>query len=319
MAIAFVATNGKVGVNNATQTYTFTTTRQINAGEHVVVIVGVRWSSGPPATAVSVGSLSLTRDVQSGGLNYMEVWSAPVVSNIASGSTVTVTLTSATSGDKSAISFSLSGVATSSYLRASATNPNASGANGTTGTTDTTPQVGDMAIGGILVQTSTGTFNSGGTATLIDTAQAFTQGITTVAEYLALTSAGATSLSFTNPSNNYSAGIGIYKPAGGGTPAIVPAAINATSAMTAAVQRLRPIPGATVNATSAMTASVQRLRPLPVAAVTSTSNVTAALSKIGAKPLVPAAITATSPVTATLTGGTGATPTPLRSLVGHGL
>lgn len=93
-----------------------------------------------------------------------------------------------------------------------------------------------------------------------------------------------------------------FKAAGGGsTQNITPdTGIAATSNMTAAIQRLRPIPGATANATSAVTASVVRLRPLAGAVINATSTVTATLTRIGNKPLSVATINATSALSSSL-------------------
>jgi len=93
---------------------------------------------------------------------------------------------------------------------------------------------------------------------------------------------------------------------GGGPQAIVPGAINATSAVTASVVRLRPITPAGINATSAMSASVGRLRPIVPASVNATSAVTASISR--ARPVVPAAISSTSAVTAAIVARRAVTP-----------
>lgn len=102
----------------------------------------------------------------------------------------------------------------------------------------------------------------------------------------------------------------------GGTKAIVPAAINATSSMTASVTKLAAVKPAAVNATSAVTAAAVKLAAIRPAGIASTSTVTGAVVKLAA--VGGAAIMATSDITATVTGGSGSAYTPRMGLLGVG-
>lgn len=96
--------------------------------------------------------------------------------------------------------------------------------------------------------------------------------------------------------------------ASGTTQAITPdTGINATSTVTGAIQRLRPLPVAAINATSNVSGGIQRLRPIPASAINSTSTVAASVQFL--RRVTPASLIATSNLTATITGGTGGTQT----------
>lgn len=87
--------------------------------------------------------------------------------------------------------------------------------------------------------------------------------------------------------------------AGGSNQAVVPAAVNATSAVTASAQRLAAITPAAVTSSSPVTASLTALKQLH-AAVAATSTVTAAATRIAS--LQVAAVNATSSVGAAISG-----------------
>jgi hypothetical protein len=86
---------------------------------------------------------------------------------------------------------------------------------------------------------------------------------------------------------------------GSTTKAIVPAGINATSTLTAAVVRIRQV-SPTLSSTSTVTASVVRIRPIG-AAISSTSAVTATVNRLAV--ISGASISSTSTVTASVTIG----------------
>lgn len=95
-------------------------------------------------------------------------------------------------------------------------------------------------------------------------------------------------------------------PPAAGAPLVIPAAIVATSDVTATVVRLRPVTPAAITATSAVTATVVRTRPVTPAGITATSDVTATVSR--ARPVVPAGIVATSNVSASVSRGKSVSP-----------
>lgn len=202
MAAGYVGSLGGAVGSAFSNTLTFTTARAVVAGEHVVVIV----RSVPNVNSVSVGSLSLGQDVDLGLFSY---WSAQATGAIASGSTVTVTLAAETAGgNKEAIGDVLSGIATSSYFRASAAFGTAFGTSGNVGTTDTTPQIGDVSLSTVSTATAK-TFSAAGGTTIATTLSARVSG------YEVLTASGATGgVDFTwTGGEDYIGAIGVYIPA----------------------------------------------------------------------------------------------------------
>lgn len=114
MAITYIGQNATpAGVDTAASTLTLTTTRTIEAGEHVVVIAGCG-GGGATAASVSVGSLSLALDLTSIVDIAIDVWSARATAQIASGATITITWGSPPT-NRMGICFSLGGVVASGY------------------------------------------------------------------------------------------------------------------------------------------------------------------------------------------------------------
>ncbi len=144
---AYAGLNG-IGVVDGTQsTLTYSTTRPIVAGEHVVVLTGNNGGS-VNTTSISVGALSLALD--KAGLNtfsHVELWSARATSNIAVGSTVTVTLPSPVSICIHAICLSFTGIKSSGYLGPTANN-SAATADQHSGTTSATTDTVGVAVAG---------------------------------------------------------------------------------------------------------------------------------------------------------------------------
>ena len=146
----FLALNGTGTSVAFGNTLTFTTSRTINAGEHVVVATGASYNfntTGYAITAISVGALTLGRDqgFPVAGNNWdAEVWSAHASSSIASGATVTVTLASSQGSDRSAMCFSLQNIAASSYV-------DSSGTNSGSGTSQTVATTGEATADGLAV------------------------------------------------------------------------------------------------------------------------------------------------------------------------
>lgn len=88
----FIASNGSGTHDTSAASWTFTTTRAIQAGERVVVVYGYATGGSSGSNSVTVGSLTLTRDKNDVSSRAVEIWSANATALIASGSTVTITL-----------------------------------------------------------------------------------------------------------------------------------------------------------------------------------------------------------------------------------
>lgn len=210
-AAAYAGLNG-IGVSNAGgATLTFTTTRGIQAGEHVCVAVGCSGGGGA-ATAVSVGALSLTRDVAAPTTyRVAEQWSARATADIASGSTITVTVPGT---NKLAICFSLGSVAAASYLDVSATNEAASSSSPVSGTTAATALANSIAIGVCAWSHQSDPATPGGTYVEIGEINDGVGGSSLQAQYNLLPLTGAEQSAWTTSSpHSYCALVQVYKPA----------------------------------------------------------------------------------------------------------
>ena len=218
MAITYQGTfGGGEKAGSFDDTLSWTTTRAIAAGEHAVVIV----ASSIAVASITVGALSLSSDFVGGAINF---WSAHAASGIASGSTVTVTL-SGPHDDKAAVGEGFSGIATSSYLGATASD-GAYGSTVASGTTDATPASGDLGLAAAHVTgdstTSISSVDSGYTLGGNDGTNPWGLGDAIgamQAAYKVLASSGATSANFTLTTGvDHEGAIAIYKAAAGGTP-----------------------------------------------------------------------------------------------------
>lgn len=221
MAASYVGTFGGSAEASFDDNISWTTTRTIEAGEHVVVIVAVA-NAAVSVSSITVGSLSLSLDYATSTDGDIEFWSARATAQISSGATVTVTM----SGDstyKGAVGEVLAGVETTAYLRASASNENGFGSTIATGTTDSSPLTDDIALAAAYVYGDSSTTvtscatgftmggDNGGTDWGVGSCGAYQ------AAYKVLTGDGAVAGTFTlSGSIDVSAGIVVYKAAAGG-------------------------------------------------------------------------------------------------------
>jgi hypothetical protein len=160
---SFIGVTGSGRVPGTTNVLTFVTTRTIEAGEHVVVLTANNGGSANTST-ITVGSLSLARDLNGPfSFSHHELWSASATSQIASGSTVTVTLPFAVSICIHAICASLAGIKETGYFGVSPTAANSPASTGVSGTTSVPPEDGGIAIAGLRIAAgaTTATVNGG--------------------------------------------------------------------------------------------------------------------------------------------------------------
>jgi len=189
MAASFLALNGTAENDVSSTTLTFTTTRLIQAGEHVVVCGG---ENSNQCASITVGSLSLASRVSDTSTRDVWIWSAPATADIASGSTVTVTWATAQTFHF-AICISLAGVAQSGYIDATMSKVFTSGTaldSGVTAAvaaggvavaaTDFSNQAGTTATGGYVEQAEINTGSNGGSLQVetLDNVTAGTQNAT---------------------------------------------------------------------------------------------------------------------------------------------
>lgn len=203
MAASYVGSAGGADGSAFSAFLTFTTTRTIEIGERPIVIV----RSVLDPIAVTVGSLSLAQDLK---VDAWYFWSAQAVAQIASGSTVTVTLSGETSGgNKNAICDVITGVDNSTPFR-TGTGDAGFGNTPNTGTTDGTPQSGDIAVA--ATRSASNVTAAGGGLTLANTTLAnFRSGYEVL-------SGGADSGTFTlSASDDWVASIAVYRAAPSGT------------------------------------------------------------------------------------------------------
>jgi hypothetical protein len=190
---------------------TFTTTRQIATGEHVVVVVG--GSGSAVCTAITVGSLTLTQDkTDSGTYTMLQVWSARATSSIASGSTVTLT---SNGTYRDAACFSLSGVASSSYVDVTANAGVASTTTPSVGPTAATALSGSIAVAAFRGSlANTGLISPGAGYTEITEVNNAAAGWSQQAEYQTLASTGTQTATWSLSQGTVGeAVIVVYKPA----------------------------------------------------------------------------------------------------------
>src|SRR5262249_53101954 len=133
---------------------------------------------------------------------YIEVWSAHANADIASGSAVTVTFSASNGIFKSAICFSLSGIATTSYVDKTHQNTADSTTTGTTGATATTSQADEVAIG-VCGKAASGAPTNTSPYTAVSTQNNSGSGDSLAVEYLVLSSTGAQTATWTNLGNQF--------------------------------------------------------------------------------------------------------------------
>ena len=205
MATAFLATNGK-GTITTSADLTFTTTRRIEPGEHVVVTAYGATGRVSIGT-ITVGSLSLAKDVEQGTNSISGIWSARATSAIALGSTVTVHTSTTTASYLGANCFSLQGLIGITYKdktsSTSGTSPSAS-----SGATATTVQAIEIVIGCVGLNADAAITVTGG-FTSIDTARAIGTAIGGCS-YLDTAITGAQTATFTIGASNYGAAVCTY-------------------------------------------------------------------------------------------------------------
>ena len=208
MAAAYVGTFGGAETSSFGFTVGWVTTREIVAGEHVVVV-----SANRELASVTVGALSLAEDFEISN-GEIRVWSARATGTITIGSTVTLTKSSESTG-LTGVGEVLSGVATSSWLGDTAETISGFGGSPATGTTDGTPAVDDLAMAFVLATGDVTAVDSGFTFGGDDGTNPWGFGSTSGALQAAtktLTAGGATSANFTqSPSGDYHAGIVVFK------------------------------------------------------------------------------------------------------------
>lgn len=206
--------NGSGSTATAGTTVVFTTTRSIRTGEQVEVATATRNNTNGAVVSVAVGSLSLSKDHgSSAGIVAYELWSAPAVADIPSGSTVTVTFTTSGSQDRLAYCFSLANVAPSSYVRGTPADAHA-GSTSATVTSDANPLAGDMAIVILTEDVSNAVVSPTSSYALAGQVTAGANGTALAVAYKPLTASGASTASFTlSTSNNWAEMIVVYKAA----------------------------------------------------------------------------------------------------------
>ena len=220
MAVAFVASNGTGVFDGTGDTLTYTTTRQIEAGEHVVVVSGNNGGS-KNILSVTVGALSLVLDYNPAGFQtHQEVWSARATATIASGSNVVVILTSP--GVTSCIHgmcFSLSGVLSSGWVDVTKEGTFTVSTTPSTGATSSTALAGSIAIGAVRYSLSSVTTSAAGGYTEIAEINDATANHSTQCEYLLLPATGTQNATWTLSGNaTGDTLIVVYKPASTGAP-----------------------------------------------------------------------------------------------------
>jgi len=216
VAASYVGTFGGAESSSFDSTLSWTTTRTIESGEHVVVVVSIG-SGAVSVSSITVGSLSLSADLVTSADGDLEFWSARATAQISSGATVTVTM-SADSSFKGAVGEVLAGIETASYVRATASNENDFGSSIASGTSDGTPAADDLALGAVYIYgdstTDISSASNGYTLGGDDGADPWGLGVSGAmqAAYKVLTAAGATSTNFgLTGSIDASGGLVVYK------------------------------------------------------------------------------------------------------------
>lgn len=156
MPVTYAGHNGSGADSTVDTELSFTTVRTIAAGETVVLCGGINGGSLSDIASVSVGSLSLGKVVEGvlGSTAQTEIWSAKATSELASGSTVTVTWGSS-NGNKTGICLSLSGSAAAAESSA--------GGSSSSDNTPTTSAIAssDLSVTVAVISTNTGTITAG--------------------------------------------------------------------------------------------------------------------------------------------------------------
>lgn len=211
MAVSFVALNCDLTyVAGSTKVTTGTTTRTIGPSERIVVAAtyaGTGITGLGPVVSVTVGALSLSLDFAvpaTGNPGSVEYWSVDSGAGLASGQTVTVTWTFTGSAQrKGGHCFSLSGVDSSTPVRATPQNTITGSSSPASIASDSNPVAGDMAVSAI-VSSSNRTFTPSGSFTSISSAS--NASLSDQCDYLALATGGAVTstwtISGTFPSTN---------------------------------------------------------------------------------------------------------------------
>lgn len=157
MSANYAGANGIGIIDGSNSVLTFTTTRAIQAGEHVVVLTGNNGGS-VATTSITVGALSLALDKMGPNtFSHEELWSGHATALIAAGSTVTVTLPSPVATCIHAICVSFTGIRAQGFLGPTATNSVASAnqASGITAATTFRPGVSVAGLRGDSNQAAT--------------------------------------------------------------------------------------------------------------------------------------------------------------------
>lgn len=330
MAIAIDQANvGEVAADTAGSTIVLTTSATVVAG--ALIVLTITCVNPQTVSSVSGGGLTWTIDKQGtgGGSSQVAIVSAPAPAGLASGTVITVNLSASTAGGRSCFATSFTGVLPVSPV-GTTNGPIATSASTAWATGSTTIAAGSLLIACssdfTSLQTSTPTAPSieahdagsggfsqttcyriepaGGTVTIAGTFAAAASGTVCAVEYKAAPDGGRTpSMRIPNRRVGPQALRHNFRRADSWTPAVTgvnqpvaPAAINATSAMTATVTKLALVNPAAINSTSAVTAKVAKLALINPASINSTSNVTATVVKLAQ--VKPASINATSNVTA---------------------
>lgn len=289
---------GHSGVDSSSGTIAFTTNQNVASGGFIVLDVG--WGDATKTlSSVSGGGLTWAIDKQgvaaNGSNGCAASVSAQAPSGLASGTTITATYSAATVG-RAIGGTSFTGVATSTPLDTS------SGPTDYASTTAWTTASTTIAAGSVLIGISHCT-NTNDTSTITagsTEAQDFGGGAGTFGQtvgYRIQAVGGAFTVAGTWSGSEQGTTIAAaYKVAAGGSnKAVTPAAINATSALTGALQKLAAVKAAAINATSALAGAVVKLAAVKPAAVNATSALSGNVVKLAA--VKPAGINATSTVT----------------------
>lgn len=148
MAIAFDANLGSSDANTGT-TFTIVTTAAATAGSRIVVLISF-WNTNAAASVGGVNDgTAYTRDKNSdNGNDVFEIWSRHAAGGLASGSTITITLTGTTgTGGALAGAASFTGIASTSAV-VSTGSATGTGASWNSGAATNTGQASALYVGG---------------------------------------------------------------------------------------------------------------------------------------------------------------------------